>query len=218
MPPSISDVLYHGIAFDLKNWDKPIVPRDVAAAGEEFLDALAAGGIDYTLVGGLALLSHVGGRNTQDIDVITAVEDLQSVEGFELRESNEWFAQGEFRGLRVDILRRERPLFGLVAREWSEVRVFGSRPVRMASAEGMILLKLFALPSLYRQFQMNKVLIYESDIGQLIETGKPDTGKLLELLSKHVPEGDLVELRKTIRELEYKLARGGRFGAPPASL
>lgn len=215
MPTSISDVLYHGIAFDLKNWDKPIVPREIAAAGEEFLDALDARGIDYTLVGGLALLSYVDGRNTQDIDLIATVSELQTVDGFEVRETNEWFAQGDYRGLRVDILRQERPLFRLVARDWSVVRPFGARPVKMASAEGLTLLKLFALPSLYRQFQMGKALIYETDIALLMDSQKPDTAKLLDLLSHHVSEGDIAELRKTILELHEKLGRAGKYGAPP---
>lgn len=215
MPTSLTDVLYHGIAFDLKNWDKPIVPHHVAAAGEQLLDALDALGADYTLVGGLALLSYVDGRNTQDIDVIARVEDLREIAEFELQEVNEGFAQGTFRGLRVEILRREQPVFDLVASEFSERRSFGALTVKMASAEGLTLLKLFALPELYRQFRMDKVLIYEGDIGLLMRNQHLDTAKLLGILRRHLSESEIHELEKILREINEKLARGGKFGASP---
>ena len=59
------------------------------------LEALEHDAIPHVLVGGLALLQYVDGRNTRDIDLILAVEDLPRLPGFVLRERNEWFGTGD---------------------------------------------------------------------------------------------------------------------------
>lgn len=208
MPTSIADVLYHGIAFDPKNWGNGIVPEDAAAGGEALLDALETSAIDYTLVGGLALLTYFEGRNTQVIDFIARLEDLQKVSGFITEEASDWFAKGRYRGLRVNVLRRECPVFDLVAKRFAARRQFGGRSVQMATAEGLTLLKLFALPSLYRQFQLDKVFIYEADLGSLSNHHPVAVEPLLKLLKPHVLKEDIVELRAIIADIERKLRRG----------
>lgn len=208
MATSIAEILYHGIAFDPKNWGNGVVPEDAAAGGEKLLDVLDQSGIDYTLVGGLALLTYFEGRNTQDIDLIARLEDLQGISGFTTEAVNDLFAKCRYRGLRVDVLRRESPVFKMVAEKFVEKRKFGSREVPTASVEGMMLLKLFALPSLYRQFQMDKVFIYEADLGSLLNHQAVATEPLLKLLKPHVLKEDIEELRTTIADIERKLQRG----------
>jgi hypothetical protein len=74
--------------------------------------------------------------------------------------------------------------------------------VRCASPQGLILLKLYALPSLYRQGQIARAKIYEGDVGSLLAAfPETDTEKLLQVLSQHdVSNSDVDELRKIIAE------------------
>lgn len=45
---------------------------------------------------------------------------------------------------------------------------FGDRSIRCATIEGLIILKLYALPSLYRQGNFDRLSLYENDIPQLL--------------------------------------------------
>lgn len=69
---SIDEIVQNAHAFD------PRAPTttDLRPAVEALFDELEATGIDYVLVGGVALLSYVEGRNTQDIALIVSPDDL----------------------------------------------------------------------------------------------------------------------------------------------
>lgn len=54
-------------------------------------DALADRKINYLLVGGVALLSYVEGRNTQDIDLILARSDLDALPEVVIHDENKDF-------------------------------------------------------------------------------------------------------------------------------
>ncbi len=75
-------------------------------------------------MGGLALLQYVNGRNTRDIDLIFAVDDLPRIPDFTLREKNEWFGTGDCGSLRVDLLFTKNPLFAEIAKNHSAPRSF----------------------------------------------------------------------------------------------
>ncbi len=72
--------------------------------------------IDYLLVGGIALLQYVEGRNTEDIDLIMALSSLERLP--ELRQVGQEtdFARADFSGLQIDLLLSSNPLFGEVRR------------------------------------------------------------------------------------------------------
>lgn len=63
-------------------------------------------GIRYLLVGGVALLRYVDGRNTEDLDLILSVESLKQVPELSIVDQNTNFARARFDGLRVDLLLR----------------------------------------------------------------------------------------------------------------
>jgi hypothetical protein len=69
------------------------------------------------------------------------------------------------------------------------------------------LLKLFALPSLYRQGQLNKASIYENDILQLLLSQSVDVSKLTRILADHVIATDLQELQVVVAEIESRIQR-----------
>jgi hypothetical protein len=86
--------------------------------------------------------------------------------------------------------------------------------------DGLLLLKLFALPSLYRQGDFTRVALYEHDIAMLLRMGQSNVSQLFDELADHVSQSDLQELRSIVAEIEQRVARAAkRFGdaatAPP---
>jgi hypothetical protein len=86
--------------------------------------------------------------------------------------------------------------------------------------DGLLLLKLFALPSLYRQGDFARVALYEHDIAMLLRVGPSNVSQLFDELADHVSPNDLQELRSIVAEIEQRAARAAqRWGdaatAPP---
>lgn len=181
------------------------------AATRDFVTRLAAEGVPHVLVGGLATLQHVASRNTRDIDLIIAVEDLHRLPGFTLVERNEWFATGDCGPLRVDLLFTANPLFERIAREHSEERTFLDTRLRCATPEGIILLKLFALPSLYRQGQVDRAALYETDILLLLRHYPIEDAVLLGQLTSHMSSSDIRALAGVLSDIRARLDRPGTF-------
>lgn len=114
--------------------------------------------IPYALTGGLALAQHGIVRATEDIDLVLAIPQLKLPAVLEsLRAGGcsldvrktirAWLehhiVQMEFRGVRIDWLAPVLPAFQSVLKS-AVVRPIAGIPVRVASAEGLILLKLIA--------------------------------------------------------------------------
>lgn len=183
---------------------------------ESLIRALADDGVPHVLVGGLALLQYVDGRNTRDIDLIFAVEDLPRIPDFTLREKNDWFGTGDCGPLRVDLLFTKNPLFAEIAERHSAPRSFLNHTLRCATPEGIILLKLFALPSLYRQGRIERADLYETDILQLLRLDPVTDERLLAQLKAHLTETDLKALADVLRDLRGRLKNANRFQSPEA--
>jgi hypothetical protein len=175
------------------------------------LAALKEDGIDHVLVGGLAMLQYVEGRNTRDIDLILAVEDVPRLPGFVIREKNNWFGTGDCGPLRVDLRFTTNPLFADVAARHAVLRSFRSGTLRCATPEGILLLKLFAMPSLYRQGQIERADLYETDILQLLRLAPVSNEVLLGQLHDHVSPSDLKALAEVLVEVRGRLQNGRRF-------
>ncbi len=206
----IGRVVQHARDFDPKNWTGAMSPSASPAAPqavEAFFGLLETRGVDYALVGGIALLYYVEGRNTQDLDLIVAVEDLTKLPEVRLIERDRYFARGEFRGLRVDFLLTAHPLFARVRREYVQPVAFLGHRVPVATPAGLILLKLYALPSLYRQGDFGRVGLYENDIAVLMYHAQPDMDALLGVLEEHVSAGEMAALREIVADLARRVAR-----------
>ena len=110
------------IVFNPRNWEKAVMESaSLLQAVNHLFTLLDERGIEYVLVGGVALLNYVEGRNTQDIDLIMALPDLAKVPEIEVEsQDNPYFARGEFDGLQIDILLRKNPLFQLVKQKYTE--------------------------------------------------------------------------------------------------
>jgi hypothetical protein len=117
------------------------------------------------------------------------------------------FAYCNFRDLGVDVLFAEHPVFELVAKNFSTLMKYEIRSLPTATVEGLILLKLFALPSLYRQYDFDWIAIYEADIMQLLQRSSRDDNFFLDLLAPHILESDRLELASILADVRRRLAR-----------
>ena len=208
MDTAIGDIIRDGILFDVKNWgSQPPDVNQLPEAIERLFEIFDQRQIDYLLVGGIALLSYVDGRNTQDIDFILDRADLKAINEIAISEENQDFARGRFGSLQIDCLLTRNALFRLVCDDYATKRPFGSRVVRCATVQGLLLLKFFALPSLYHQGQFSKASIYENDITQLLLTEPVELSGILQVLAPFVIPSDLQELRTTASEIERRIQR-----------
>jgi hypothetical protein len=174
---------------------------------EQLFNLLDSRKTDYVLVGGIALLTYVEGRNTQDIDLIMALPSLSKIPEIKIEKQDMYFARGKFGELQIDVLLTKNPLFDKVAKKYSTEKQFLDRKLRCATVEGLLLLKLFALPSLYRQGSFERVGVYENDIATLMYAFNPKMEPLFAELKKHLNETDLAEARKIVAEVEARIQR-----------
>lgn len=93
------------------------------------------------------------------------------------------------------------------------MRPYVERDIRCATVEGLLLLKLYALPSLYRQFDtqrarcFSRVGLYENDIATLMQHYQPALEPLFDELALHLSDTDLVSVREIVDEIEQRIAR-----------
>jgi hypothetical protein len=206
--PQIGSILRNAVIFNFKNSPEVIMNADsLLNQVEQLFNLLDSRKVDYVLVGGIALLTYVEGRNTQDIDLIMALPSLAKLPEIKIESQDMYFARGKFKELQIDILLTKNPLFDQVAKTYSTEKQFMDRKIRCATVEGLILLKLFALPSLYRQGSFERVGIYENDIATLINAFNPPIKPLLKELGNHLNEADMTEAQNIMADIEARIQR-----------
>lgn len=206
--PQIGSVLRNATTFNFKNSPEVMMNADsMLTQVEQLFNLLASRKVDYVLVGGIALLTYVEGRNTQDIDLIMALPSLAKLPEIEIESQDMYFVRGKFGELQIDILLTKNPLFAKVEKKYTATRKFMDRKIRCATVEGLILLKLFALPSLYRQGSFERVGIYENDIATLLNAFNPKMEPLFKELANHLNETDMVEARNIVADIEARIQR-----------
>jgi hypothetical protein len=204
----IGQVIRKAVVFNPKYaTEHPVNEPALLRSVEQLFELLDERRIDYVLVGGIALLQYVEGRNTEDIDLIVAVSVLRKLPEIQLGEQSDYFAQGELGDLKIDFLLTRNRLFQYVQRHLTATREFAGRTVRCATVEGLILLKLYALPGLYRQGNFARISLYENDLATLIQSYKPDLARLFTILAKHLNATDLSGLQEIVGEIEQRIER-----------
>ncbi|MDZ8239386.1 MAG: hypothetical protein RMZ69_19930 [Nostoc sp. ChiQUE01a] len=208
MTVAIGEIIRNGILFDVKNW------RGVMSEGYDFFqtvellfDTLAEREIRYVLVGGVALLSYVEGRNTQDINPILARADLDALPEISIQNENKDFLRGTFEELQVDVLLTQNKLFQKISQEFVAEQSFGNRKVRCVTVIGLLILKCYALPSLYRQGQFSRASIYENDILLLLLNYSVDLDAVIDILSDHLLTSDLNEVESILDDIQRRIQR-----------
>ncbi len=163
--------------------------------------------IEYVLAGGVALRHYVDSRNTEDIDLIMASSDLQKMPEIEIADREEYFARGKYNELRVNVLLTCNPLFGKLQSQYATTQPFMERDIVCATVEGLLLLKLYALPSLYRQGNFTRVALYENDIATLMYEYQPELEPLFDELPHHLSDADLTSVREITAEIQQRIDR-----------
>ncbi len=204
----IGRILRNAVAFNPRYWKGTDVnPEVLLPAVRSLFALLQEREIPYVLVGGVALLNYIEGRNTEDLDLILALADLQALPEIEVESQDEDFARGTYQGLRVDILLTENPLFRLIRDRYTARQTFLEQSVPLATVEGLLLRKLYALSSLYRQGRFERVSTYENDIAVLMYAYEPDVEALLQVLADFVSESDLRALGEIVAEIRGRIER-----------
>ena len=204
----IGRVIRDAVVFNIKNWLGGEMNSDsLIQSVQDFFAVLEQRKIDYVLVGGIAILHYVEGRNTQDLDLVMAVSSLEKLPELKISSQDMYFVQANYNNLQIDILLTKNPLFEKVHREYSKVEKFLDRNIPLATVEGLLLLKLYALPSLYRQGNFARVGIYENDVATLLHYYQPDISSLLGELSNYLNENDLAEIKGVISDIQNRIKR-----------
>lgn len=210
-PVDIGATIAYGVMFDPKNSAK-VQNMDFnrlrTSVGNLF-DLLEQRNLDYVLVGGIAMLAYVEGRNTQDVDLIISRSTLAKLPELRIEDENQEFARAWLDDLKIDFLFTDNKLFDLVASNYVTKQSFADREVPCATEAGLVALKLFSLPSLYRQGQFDKVDIYERDITALLRRTRLDTKPILAALKPHLLPSDLSELERIVESISQRLDREG---------
>lgn len=204
----IGHVIRNAVVFDVKNWNGGMMATDsLIQSVQDLFTVLEQEKIDYVLVGGIALLHYIDGRNTQDLDLLMALSSLEKLTQLKVISKDKYFVRADYKGLQIDILLTQNPLFKRVQVKYATRQHFLDRDISIASVDGLLLLKLYALPSLYRQGNFARVGIYENDIATLMHYYQPDVSQLLSELSGYVSETDLVEIKDIVADIQKRIRR-----------
>lgn len=204
----IGEVIRNAVLFNPGNPQNRLMNSDslIETVGR-FFTLLSERRIDYVLVGGIALLQYVEGRNTEDIDLIMAVSALESLPELDVKTRDVDFARGKFGELRVDLRLTSNPLFDEVRKRFTTSKHFVEHAIPCVTVEGLVLLKLYALPLLYRQGNFTRVGLTENDIATLIHIHKPALQPILDVLENYLCATDMAQVRQILDEIRERLER-----------
>jgi hypothetical protein len=96
----IDQIIENGQVFNLR---REIVMDDLRHVVRSLFLSLHAAKVDYLLVGGVALLSYVQGRNTQDVNIIIDPAQVQQV-SWQATIQDRDFGTADYQGIQVDLL------------------------------------------------------------------------------------------------------------------
>jgi predicted nucleotidyltransferase len=204
----IGNVIRNAVAFNVRNWrGDPMNSDSLIQSVQDLFNVLEQRKIDYVLVGGIALLHYVEGRNTQDIDLIMSLSSVEKLPELAISSQDMYFIRANYGDLGIDVLLTKNPLFKKVHDAYSTEQRFLDRKIPLATVEGLLLLKLYALPSLYRQGNFARVGIYEADIATLLHDYEPDVNALLSELANFVSESDFAEIKSILADIQKRIKR-----------
>jgi hypothetical protein len=208
-PVHIGKVVRNARVFNFRHRGGPLNDSALLEAVERLFALLEERRIDYLLVGGIALRQYVEGRNTEDIDLIMALSSLDLLPELRQVSQKDDFARADFQGLQIDLLLTRNPLFDEARRRHATRQRFMEREIPCATPEGLVLLKLYALPSLYRQGNVTRAALYETDVLTLMHRQDVDPEPLLAELEPHMSATDLAALRQIVAEIRQRIERSG---------
>jgi hypothetical protein len=204
----IGNVIRNAQTFNVQRWQGvPVTMDGLLQAVDNLFTLLDQRKMKYVLVGGIAILQYIQGRNTEDIDFIINTAALKKLPEITITSQDTFFARGQYYGLQIDFLLTKNPLFAYVQKKHTTKQPFFERTITSATVDGLIILKLYALPSLYRQGDFARVGLYENDVATLMFYHQPNMANLVEELRVFVSDQDLSAIRDIIADLEQRITR-----------
>ncbi len=177
-----------------------------------FIALLESRDIEYALVGGAALLTMDDcQRPTDDFNFIIDRADIDQISELIQESSDRNFGRYSYQGTQIDALYKDNPIFDYVIRNCLDSAVIEGKKIVRATPEGIILLKLYALPSLYQQKQQRRAVTYENDIlGLLLQSVEVNFEKVLKVLSGELVPSQTDELGNILKDCQHR-AKKQRF-------
>jgi hypothetical protein len=204
----IGEVIRNAVLFNPGNHGEHLMNSDfLIETVASFFALLRERQVEYVLVGGIALLQYVEGRNTEDIDLIMALTALERLPELHVETCDADFARSRYGDLKVDVLLTSNPLFDEVRKRYTTMQRFVEQDIRCATVEGLILLKLYVLPSLYRQGNFTRVGLYENDVATLLHLHHPPIEPLLAELDLYLNDSDMTQVKRIANEILQRLSR-----------
>ena len=133
--------------------------RALSQAFEALIATLNERRVRYAIIGGVAVLQHTRARTTEDIDALMAAPQIAMPGLFEALEArgftvdllknirelrDEGFTSIRFAEVAIDLMQPLLPVYSHVLDRAIDVQILG-HPVRVSSAEGLIVMKLIAM-------------------------------------------------------------------------
>ena len=122
-PIHIGQVVRNAVLFNFKNSiGRPVNEQVLLQSVDNLFKLLEKRKIEYVLVGGIALLQYIEGRNTEDIDLIVALSALKQLPEVTILSQDDYFAQGKLADLKIDFLLTKNRLFQYVQQHHTTVQ------------------------------------------------------------------------------------------------
>jgi hypothetical protein len=206
-PVHIGKVILNARIFKFREPRISVNDSSLLEAVNRFFALLDEHWVEYLLVGDIVLLQYVEGRNSEEIQIILSSSSLDRLP--ELRKTGQDgdSVQADFDGIQIGLLLTRNPLFDDVRRRYATRQRFIEREIPCATPEGLVLLKLYVLPSLYRQGDLTLAALYETDILTLMHRQRVDPEPLLGELESHLSGTDLRALRGIADEIRQRIER-----------
>ena len=119
-PVHIGRTIRNARVFNFRRYEKSPMNADaLLQTVSRFFALLEEREVEYLLVGGVALLQYVEGRNSEDIDLIASVGSLKALPEITIEHRDGHFSRGRFEDLRVDLLPDLEPLFAALGSQLS---------------------------------------------------------------------------------------------------
>ena len=179
-------------------------PRDALA----LFRALDDGGVNYSVVGRLAMNACFGNREVSDIEVLVSGRALKLIPDLHVERQTNFFAYAQYCQIRVVAYLTENQFFEEVRSEFETRLPIAGMEVSVATAEGLIALNLYAVHWLNRQREFYRTEAYEVNIIALLTLCEPAAPeRVVTLLRMHIPEEHQEELEDTLRTCRKEAAR-----------
>ncbi|MBR8832097.1 MAG: hypothetical protein N5P05_004445 (plasmid) [Chroococcopsis gigantea SAG 12.99] len=161
-------------------------------------------GISYLLVGGMAMLTYVDGRNVENIDLIVDRSDLTRLAGMVIVSENGDYIRADYGCLELNLWLTRNAVFEEVRQNYRTERWCGNRCLPCASPSGLVIRPFYALPSLYREGSFALAALYETDILQLVYYYNICLESEIDIVEVHMNNADVSGIRSVAGAIEQR--------------